>query len=226
MLGYGNRLEFFADLLAVWRIGACAIPVDARFSAYEVETLARAARARAWVSCGAPDAALAARLIAAGTAPLDTLDLGATPAGPDVGPPMFGLDDDALILFTSGTTGNPKGVVHTHRTLRARWLALRDHLGVEAYARTLCLLPTHFGHGLICNALFPWLSRAVTLHPPAIHTRCSAAPGGDHRRAPHYFPVVGPCHLACGSQGFGAARRRHPDARLRRVRAPFGPYLA
>jgi acyl-CoA synthetase (AMP-forming)/AMP-acid ligase II len=31
-------------------------------------------------------------------------------------------------------------------------------LGRVAYARTLCLLPTHFGHGLICNALFPWLS--------------------------------------------------------------------
>jgi acyl-CoA synthetase (AMP-forming)/AMP-acid ligase II len=42
--------------------------------------------------------------------------------------------------------------------LLARWTALRDHLGTAAYERTLCLLPTHFGHGLICNCLFPWLS--------------------------------------------------------------------
>src|SRR4029453_8927303 len=43
-------------------------------------------------------------------------------------------------------------------TLRARWGALRESLGTADFERTLCLLPTHFGHGLICNSLFPWLS--------------------------------------------------------------------
>jgi acyl-CoA synthetase (AMP-forming)/AMP-acid ligase II len=44
--------------------------------------------------------------------------------------------------------------------LLARWVSLREALGTASYSRTLCLLPTHFGHGLICNALFPWLSGA------------------------------------------------------------------
>ena len=48
--------------------------------------------------------------------------------------------------------------MHTHRSLRARWTGLRDHLPDAAFERTLCMLPTHFGHGLICNSLFPWLS--------------------------------------------------------------------
>jgi acyl-CoA synthetase (AMP-forming)/AMP-acid ligase II len=48
-------------------------------------------------------------------------------------------------------------VVHTHGSLGARWSALARSLGTEAYRRTLCVLPTHFGHGLICNSLYPWL---------------------------------------------------------------------
>src|SRR6188474_2373751 len=42
-LPFGNRLEFFADLIALWKVGACAIPIDARLTAFEVENLARAA---------------------------------------------------------------------------------------------------------------------------------------------------------------------------------------
>lgn len=167
LLGYGNRLEFFADLLALWRLGACAIPLDARFTPFEVETLARAASARAYVTHGPAEATLMEALARLGTTALDTLVIGMEATGDPAPLPGFALDDDALILFTSGTTGNPKGVVHTHRTLRARWLALRDHLGTADFARSLCLLPTHFGHGLICNALYPWFSgQALYILPP------------------------------------------------------------
>ncbi len=156
-LHYGNTLEFFVDLLAIWHVGACAVPVDNRLTNYEVANLARSARPRFSVWIEPPEDALAGALsdLGVGTllAPGDTDQCAAGP------PPTsrLRLDDEALILFTSGTTGDPKGVVHTHRSLRARWTSLRDSLGLEAYRRTLCLLPTHFGHGLICNCLFPWL---------------------------------------------------------------------
>jgi acyl-CoA synthetase (AMP-forming)/AMP-acid ligase II len=162
----GNRIELFAELLAVWARGACAIPVDGRLTAFEVEALARASGARHAVIDDTTSPELTGALERLGVRVLDGAGAASAPAPgaprPRLGADAPGLgpraDDDALILFTSGSTGRPKGVVHTHRSLRARWDALRERLGVEPFARTLCLLPTHFGHGLICNCLFPWLA--------------------------------------------------------------------
>jgi acyl-CoA synthetase (AMP-forming)/AMP-acid ligase II len=167
----GNTLEFLVDLIAVWSLGASVVPMDLRLTAFEVETLARAARPRLSAWLGAPDAAVAARLTALG---VDVADVsgGSDPPGPDgaAGPDAFSFDarpdDDALVLFTSGSTSAPKGVVHTHRSLVARWTSLAERLGTEPQRRTLCLLPFHFGHGLICNALFPWLHGATLLVLP------------------------------------------------------------
>jgi len=158
LIHFGNSLEFFAELLAIWQAGACAIPVDARLTPFEVQKLATAAKARFNViddHTASSTLEIISDSVARHTLDLDeSVDAGAAKMAPSVFPR---LDDDALILFTSGSTGQPKGVVHTHRSLLARWVTLEKSLGTERYRRTLCLLPTHFGHGLICNCLFPWL---------------------------------------------------------------------
>jgi oxalate---CoA ligase len=153
-LPFGNRLEFFAELIAIWKLGACAIPIDARLTAFEVENLARAAGPKLAVVDDATHSDVIEALRKGGIRVVPTTDTGNREAAAC----HIQLDSDALMLFTSGSTGDPKGVVHTQRSLRARWTGLRDHLPSSAFARTLCMLPTHFGHGLICNCLFPWLS--------------------------------------------------------------------
>jgi acyl-CoA synthetase (AMP-forming)/AMP-acid ligase II len=160
-LHFGNRLELFAELLALWRLGAVAVPVDGGLTRVELERLAELVVPRFSVVDESIDTAAA---LPHGVPVLDaTESLPAADLPEDEGRPSR----DALVLFTSGSSGVPKGVVHTHASLAARWLALREELGLDAYARTLCLLPTHFGHGLICNSLFPWLAgQDLFITPP------------------------------------------------------------
>jgi len=50
-------------------------------------------------------------------------------------------DGDALVIATSGSTGEPKGVVHTHESLAASARIMSDALGVGPEDRWLCCLP-------------------------------------------------------------------------------------
>ena len=157
-LHHGNTLEFFIDLLAIWHLGACAIPVDNRLTPFQLTTLAHAANPKLSVWKELPSNEATRALSSVGVSIVPSVERSAVSIEADNCPrSAYLLDDDALILFTSGTTGNPKGVIHTHRSLHARWISLFSSLGIKASRKTLCFLPTHFGHGLICNCLFPWL---------------------------------------------------------------------
>lgn len=83
------------------------------------------------------------------------------------------LSDKALVLFTSGTTGRPKGVTHSFSRLIRR-LQINNEVVGDAFSRSLCLLPLHFGHGLIGNFLSPLYSGNrvfLTAKPLGISTR-------------------------------------------------------
>jgi acyl-CoA synthetase len=58
--------------------------------------------------------------------------------------PNISPDDPCLLIYTSGTTAEPKGVVHSHNTLIAEVTSLRDLLGVGPTAVTLAAFPA--GH--------------------------------------------------------------------------------
>lgn len=71
-------------------------------------------------------------------------------------------NDAALILYTSGTTGKPKGVVHTHKGVLAQVQMLTEAWGYTSSDQFVHCLPLHHVHGLF-NALFAPLYAGSTV---------------------------------------------------------------
>ncbi len=159
VIAHGGTPSFFADLFATWAAGACAVCINPRISAGELDNILELVRPAAILvdDQGSLPASTA-------SVPVVCASDSAVQAQPGLGEIRGSeLDDPALVLFTSGTSGRPKGVVHTFRSLLARVALNRAYIGIETLRRTLCVLPTHFGHGLIGNCLTPLLSGADLL---------------------------------------------------------------
>ena len=160
-IGHGGTARFFADLFATWSVGAAAACLDPSLTPGELRTVV--------------DFAKSAVLLVDGAASVDHFSVPIVDLGSErprsfsgVAPPID-PDDPALVLFTSGTTGAPKGVVLSFRALQARINANIAAIGTTTLARTLVSLPTHFGHGLIGNSLTPLLAGGdIVLHPLGI----------------------------------------------------------
>ena len=58
-------------------------------------------------------------------------------------------DDEAMIVFTSGTTGEAKGVVLTHKNLLSVIRNARENIPVKG--NTFSVLPFNHTYGLVCN---------------------------------------------------------------------------
>ncbi len=156
LLGMCHRdgAVLLVDLLAAWRLGAAGLVLSPSLTEGERRRVVAWARPACWIGEAAPPdvKGLAAELPAIRQDP--------TPArGTDVAL----LDDPALVLLTSGTTGKPRGVSLSHRALRIRLAANVARIGHDALARSLVTLPLHFGHGLIGNSLTPLLAGGTLL---------------------------------------------------------------
>jgi len=152
LISHGGTPMFFADLLAVWGIGGLAACLNSKLTLNELETVSGFTQPKAILLGPGQEA----KDISLHCEQFDLEKMARENRTSDLA--QVSPDDPALILFTSGTTGDPKGVVHTFGSLEARlknnWLNLSD----ETLAHTLCVLPTHFGHGLIGNCLTPLLA--------------------------------------------------------------------
>ena len=79
-------------------------------------------------------------------------------------------DDVATIFYTSGTTGTPKGVVLSHRSLVASVSGLLEYLEGTEEDRVLGLIPSHHILGAIANVLTPLARGASVTYLRAVNS--------------------------------------------------------
>ena len=152
-----NTPEFIVTYLAVARLGAVLCTLHMPYRGAEVEALMRHSSARLAICMAQAKEMFGGRGIAFS-------ELGeADPLGPH---PQPRSADPFLLLYTSGTTAAPKGVVHPYRSIlgNAR-LAAPEHRLTEK-SRVLCAAPLSHLYGLY-SLHCAWAVGACTVLLPA-----------------------------------------------------------
>ena len=198
-----NRAEWIVALMAVVKAGAIAVLMNSRGSPAELAAMIDEVTPALVIA----DSERAAQIRAGGwtgrlfdlTDPPNPLPL-ADPAAPLPAP--VSPDDPAVILFTSGSEGVPKGVELTHANLLANIRQVDVTMDLTDSERFFNAMPLFHSFGLTACTLYPLVRGLyVFLYPSPLHYRM--VPAAVYDRA---------CTIMVGTNTFlnGYARKAHP----------------
>lgn len=187
----GNTPHFLISLYATMRIGATAIPINPIYTPDEISYIIQNSDAKAVIAL---DMLLPLVEKAAGafpsvktyviceTSPEAGEKIAALPesvrgkvksftqlvmsASPDVLPVDIDMNENAVILYTSGTTGRPKGAMLTHGNLFSNARDTADYLNFSASDKVLATLPVFHVFALTVVVNAPLLKGATILLVP------------------------------------------------------------
>lgn len=133
-----NRPEFVVALHAIWRLAATVVLISPAWKRAEVEHA---------LALTDPAHAVGDHPVLSALMPMLHLDEPITPGQPVAGPPP--PEADALLVFSSGTTGLPKAVRHTHASLHAAIRHWRGALQLTSRDRIQITTPPSHILGLL-----------------------------------------------------------------------------
>lgn len=157
-----NSVELVVIMFAAWRLGAAITPVNAALTEHEVKYQLSDSGARLVVvddsSLSKVDGCVARVCV------VDEFQRqgGAT----DVGPPRMEPEELALVIYTGGTTGRPKGVMLDHANLVATAAMIVDWFEMTAADRCLLVLPLFHVNGIMVSVVSPLVAGGSTVIAP------------------------------------------------------------
>lgn len=161
------RIEWAVALLGILKAGAIAIPLDAQLRPREVERLLAQAEAKAALvgpECLQACRGLGLQVIslqgpARRSLRLDDLLRAEGEVRVELAP-----DDLAVIAFTSGTTGDAKGVMLSHRNFSADVASCLARMPIGPQDVFLSIAPWYHSYGLTVGLLVPFWTGATTVY--------------------------------------------------------------
>jgi acyl-coenzyme A synthetase/AMP-(fatty) acid ligase len=159
----GNRIEWVLTLLACWRMGAVALPCNTMLRRHDLEHRVAAANPKLCVGeegllAEMPEGVPLMTMADVARA-LDEDQAQETPAAVEE---MDG-EDPALIVFTSGTTGEPRGVVHGYRYLMGQRVQAEHWFGSRKGDLAWCTTATGWSKSARNVFLAPWVTGAAAV---------------------------------------------------------------
>lgn len=168
-----NDAHWCAAYLGILRTSAVGVPLDTHYSPKQIAALLRDCGARL-VFCSRAYQAAACEAVRLAETRCEILPLleAISPGGPllaaSLNPCPARREDPAVILYTSGTTSDPKGVVLTHGNLIAERDAVFQIIAVHEHDTILGVLPLFHALPQLANLLLPFVVGARVVFLEAV----------------------------------------------------------